>query len=334
MLRGGPSVSARSPFTLFSFGVASMSVLVFGSINMDLVARTTRLPSPGETLIGKRFEMIPGGKGANQAVAVARLGVLTQLVGRVGGDTFGQDLLRSLRESNVDCDAVLTDDMTHSGVAVISVNATGENHIIVIPGANGQVGQADVERLKESLPGRAVLLLQLEVPLSAVVAAANAAKHIGVTVILDPAPARSDLPDDLYPLLDILTPNQVEASQLVGFPVKDVPSATKAANTLRQRGVNTVIIKLGQQGAICVGPDEAFHIKPFPVEAVDTVAAGDAFNGGLAAALAEGLSLRPATAQANAVAALSVTKAGAQPSLPTREELNRFLAEYAGGLSF
>jgi ribokinase len=302
-----------------------MSVLVFGSINMDLVARTPRLPLPGETLTGHAFETIPGGKGANQAVAVARLGVPVQMVGRVGNDTFGQTLLAGLQADGVGSDRILQDSTTHSGVALISVDDASENTIIVIPGANGRVDETDVKRLEEVLPQVRVLLLQLEIPLPTVVAAARAAKQVGVTVILDPAPARTDLPSELYPLIDILTPNQVEAAQLVGFPVTDRDSAIAAAKVLQGRGVTTVIVKLGKQGAFCLSADGAFDIPIFSVTAVDTVAAGDAFNGGLAAGLAEGQLFPDATTQAAAVAALSVTRAGAQPSLPTRSELDAFL---------
>jgi ribokinase len=303
-----------------------MSVVVFGSINMDLVARSPRLPAPGETLVGHSFETVPGGKGANQAVAVARLGIPTEMVGRVGGDAFGQTLLQGLQASGVGCDRVLVDKTTHSGVAVISVDDSSENTIIIIAGANGQVGQADIDRLSTVLSQAKVLMLQLEVPLAAVVAAAKAAKAAGVTVLLDPAPARSDLPDDLYRYIDIITPNQVETSQLVNFPVTDFNSARQAAEVLHQRGVGTVITKLGKQGALCLSRDETFEIPVFPVKAIDTVAAGDAFNGGLAAGLAAGMPLQQATTQAAAVAALSVTKAGAQPSLPTRDELAAFLS--------
>jgi ribokinase len=308
-----------------------MGVIVFGSINMDLVARAPRLPAAGETLMGYSFETVPGGKGANQAVAAARLGVPTQMVGRVGGDQFGQELLAGLRASGVGCEAVLVDQTTHSGVAVIAVDDASENNIIIIPGANGQVGSADVERLRPWLLQAKVLLLQLEVPLDAVVAAAKAAKQLGVTVVLDPAPARFDLPAALYPLVDITTPNQVETAQLAGVPVTDFASAAEAATILQQRGVGTVITKLGKQGALCLTPTATFKIPAFPVKAVDTVAAGDAFNGGLAAGLAVGLSLQQATRQAAAVAALSVTQAGSQPSLPTRAELDVFLARSTSG---
>ncbi|GAB4139045.1 MAG: ribokinase [Cyanobacteria bacterium J069] len=304
-----------------------MSVIVFGSLNMDLVARTPRLPGPGETLTGHNFETVPGGKGANQAVAVARLGVPTAMVGRVGGDSFGRDLLRGLQESGVACDRVLVDSSTHSGIAMIAVDDASENTIILVPGANGRVDESDVARLAEILPQATALLLQLEIPLPMVVAAAKAAKAAGVTVIFDPAPAHPDLPLELFPLIDIITPNQVETGQLVGFPIPDLATAQKAAVALHERGVGTVITKLGKAGALCVTRGETFEIPTFPVQAVDTVAAGDSFNGGLAAGLAAGLTLRQATTQAAAVAALSVSKPGAQPSLPTRAELQAFLTE-------
>jgi ribokinase len=313
-----------------------MNVVVFGSINLDLVARSPRIPVPGETLTGHSFASVPGGKGANQAVAVARLGLPTQMVGRVGGDAFGQDLLQGLQASGVNCDRIQIDRSTHSGVALITVDDASENSIVVIPGANGKVDRSDIDRLQSVLidrPTPQVLLLQLEIPLPMVIAAAQVARSAGATVILDPAPARSDLPSDLYPLIDILTPNQVEAEQLTGLPVNDFDSATQAAIVLQRRGVKTVIVKLGKQGALCHSQTETFQISSFPVQAIDTVAAGDAFNGGLAAAIAIAMPFRQATTQAAAVAALSVTKAGAQPSLPTKAELAEFLTHYPDSLS-
>ncbi|MGJ3251831.1 MAG: ribokinase [Elainellaceae cyanobacterium] len=187
-----------------------MTVIVFGSINMDLVALSPRLPMPGETIVGHQFETIPGGKGANQAVAVARLGIPTQMVGRVGGDSFGHELIAKLHESGVGCDRIVIDSETTSGIAVIEVDDQGENHIVIISGANGRFDATDIERLRAILPGARALMLQLEIPLPSVVAAAHAA-HVGVPVILDPAPARADVPPDLYPLIDVLTPNQIES---------------------------------------------------------------------------------------------------------------------------
>ncbi|NER22992.1 MAG: ribokinase [Symploca sp. SIO1C2] len=351
-------------------------IIVFGSINLDLVTKTPRLPIAGETLQGYEFFTAPGGKGANQAVAAARLGISTKLVGRLGDDDFGQQLSRSLQATGVDIEGIVVDGATSSGIAVILVDDAGENEIILIPGANEQLGETDVERLKNLLPEAggerkkgwgaeerksggaeerrsggaeeeertdnvwiqssrnptqnfvhpeaAVLLMQLEIPLSAVLSAAWAARQAGVPVILDPAPVQ-ELPLELYQSVDILTPNQVEASQLVGFPVEGQETAAQAAKVLQQRGVGTVIVKLGEQGAFCATESESFFVPAFPVQAVDTVAAGDAFNGALAVALTKGLSLRQAVVWGSAAGALAATQAGAQTSLPDLETFQRFL---------
>lgn len=301
--------------------------VVFGSINTDLVARTSRLPVPGETLRGKSFFTAPGGKGANQAVAIARLGIPTGMVGRVGGDSFGRELLNSLQSAGVNTDYVLVDETVSSGIAAIAVDDAGENQIIIIPGANQQLGQTDIERLKNLLPGAAALLLQFEIPITAVVSAAQAAHQAGVKVILDPAPAQMDIPSELYPLVDIITPNEIEAGQLVGFPVDGVEAATRAADIFLQRGVGTAIVKLGAKGAACATGEENFFVPAFKVTAVDTVAAGDAFNGGLTAALVEGLSLKQAVIWGAAAGALAVTKSGAQSSMCDRQTFNQFLHE-------
>lgn len=300
-------------------------IIVFGSINIDLVTQVERLPQAGETLAGQAFFMASGGKGANQAVAAARLGVATRMVGRLGDDNFGKQLLEGLQAAGVNTEGILTDSSTHSGVAVISVDAQGENNIIVVPGANGRLEHRDVERLQEFLPEASALLLQLEVPLPIVVQAAQAAKVARVPVILDPAPAPERLPPELYPLIEIITPNEVEASQLVGFPVNNAETAAQAAAIFRQRGVENAIVKLGAKGVYCATRHEGFMTPAFPVEVVDTVAAGDAFNGGLASAIALGLSLKDAVIWGAANGALSATKAGAQPSLPDRQMLREFL---------
>ena len=304
-----------------------MTIIVFGSINIDLVATAPRLPVAGETLLGHDFFKAPGGKGANQAVASARLGIPTYMVGRVGADSFGAELVNSLQASDVQTDNVFVDETVSSGVAMITVDMRGENQILVIPGANGRVNQEDVERLSRLLPEATALLLQFEIPMSAVVAAAKAAREAGVTVILDPAPVQSDVPDELYSLVDIITPNEVEAAQLVGFPVDGEESATKAAAVLRQRGVKNAIVKLGAKGVLCATQEESFFIPSFPVHTVDTTAAGDAFNGGLAAALHQGLSLRQAVVWGAAAGALTAMKLGAQPSLPERLTFDEFLKE-------
>ena len=303
------------------------NIIVFGSINMDLVTRTPRLPVAGETLQGYEFFTAAGGKGANQAVAAARLGICTQIVGRVGNDDFGRQLLVGLQASGVRTDGVLVDPSTSSGVAAIAVDDAGENNIIIVAGANGRVNQQDVERLTNLLPGASVLLLQLEIPLPVVLLAAQAARQVGIPVILDPAPATADIPAELYPLVDIITPNEIEASQLVGFPVDGQDAASQASVELLKRGVGTVIVKLGDRGVFCATEDDTFFVSAFPVQAIDTVAAGDAFNGGLAVAWAEGRSLREAVVWGAAAGAISATKPGAQPSLPDRETFESFLKE-------
>ncbi|MGQ4646559.1 ribokinase [Lyngbya aestuarii] len=302
-------------------------IIVFGSINIDLVTQVPSLPTPGETRQGDNFFTAAGGKGANQAVAAALLGVPTQIIGRVGGDSFGRELLASLRAAGVQTQGVLVDEAVSSGVAVIAVDSRGENQIIIVSGANGRLEQQDIERLTAVLPDSAALLLQLEIPLPAVLAAAQAARRAGVLVILDPAPALPDIPQELYPLIDIITPNQVEAEQLSGFPVTGQETAALAASEFLNRGVSTAILKMGDQGVLCASDEETFFVPAFPVLAVDTVAAGDAFNGALAVALNQGRSLRQAVAWGAAAGALCVTKAGAQPSLPDWETFALFLQE-------
>ncbi|GAX35814.1 ribokinase [Nodularia sp. NIES-3585] len=304
-----------------------MSIIVFGSINIDLVATTSRLPIAGETILGEDFFKIPGGKGANQAVALARLEIPTHMVGRVGADNFGAELVQNLQITGVQTDNIFIDETVSSGVAIITVDDAGENQIVVIPGANGRVNQEDIERLSHLLPTAKALLLQLEIPIDAVVAAAKAAKNTNVKVILDPAPAQTNLPDELYPLIDIITPNEIEAGQLVGFPVNNQESAIKAAKVLLQRGVKCAVVKLGAKGVVCTISEETFCVPAFPVDAVDTVAAGDAFNGGLAAGLYQGLSLDKAIIWGSAAGALAATKLGAQTSLPDKLTFDYFLEE-------
>ncbi len=304
-----------------------MTIIVFGSINMDLVATAPRLPVGGETLLGENFFQVSGGKGANQAVALARLGIPVQMLGRVGADNFGVELVKNLQASGVQTNNLFVDETVSSGVAIITVSQTGENQIVVIPGANGRVNQEDVQRLSNLLPEATALLLQLEIPIPAVVAAAKAASSANIKVILDPAPAQSNLPTELYPLIDMITPNEVEAGQLVGFAVDGEETAAKAAEILLQRGVKCAIVKLGAKGVFCATAQEKFFVPAFPVDVVDTVAAGDAFNGGLAAALFEKMSLHQAVIWGAAAGALAATKPGAQTSLPDRLTFDAFLQE-------
>jgi ribokinase len=254
------------------------------------------------------------------------------MIGRVGSDAFGVALCRNLTAVGVDISAVFIDSETSSGVAVIAVDDQAQNNIIIIPGANGRIGQTDVDRLAGYLSGAKILLLQLETPLAATIAAARLARQAGVKVIFDPAPAR-DLPAGLYPLIDIITPNEVEAAQLVGFAIKTEADAACAADILLERGVGAAIIKMGAAGVVYAAsqPEARGTFPAFKVKAIDTVAAGDAFNGGLATALLEGQTLSEAIRWGAAAGALSATKAGAQPSMPTRAEFDTFIASRAGG---
>lgn len=305
--------------------MSSCPIVVFGSVNMDLVARVPKLPMPGETLTGYAFSTVPGGKGANQAVAVAKLGGSSQMIGRVGDDGFGQELLASLNTAGVNTDEVRIDRTASSGVAMIAVDDQSENQIIVIPGANGNVNQSDLDRLTLVLTDSSILLLQLEIPLEIAQAAADIAKAKGAIVILDPAPAPARFPDALYCVVDVLTPNATEAEQLVGFAIRNLADAERAASILQNKGPKTVIIKLGAQGAYCMTDGNRCFVPAFPVKAIDTVAAGDAFNAGLAVAIAEGRGLQEALRWGAASGALSTTRAGAQSSLIDRAILDAFL---------
>ncbi len=302
-------------------------VIVFGSLNMDMVVNVADLPRPGETLLGHSFATTCGGKGANQAVALARLGIETALVGRVGDDNFGQILRQSLQNHAVETKHIEVDTSTSTGIAMIAVDGAGENQIIVVPGANGQVGKQDLLCLQEILPACSYLLLQLEIPLIAVRKAVEIAQKLNIPVILDPAPAR-ELPPDIYLCISIITPNATEASQLVGFSVETYDDAARAALSLQQKGVETVIITLGAQGVFCATAQKTFVVSALPVEAVDTVAAGDAFNAGLTAALVEGNSLADAVIWGAVAGALCVTQAGAQTSLPTRTVFDVMLNQF------
>jgi ribokinase len=311
-----------------------VSVLVFGSINMDLTTYVPRLPQPGETLFGHSFITVPGGKGNNQAVACAKLGAPTRLVGRVGNDAFGRAVLPLIHQQGVDTTGVQVDKKHGTGLAVINVDDAAENSIIVISGANMALNHRDVIRCAAAMRSVKVLMLQLEVPVKANLAAAKSAKEFGVTVIFDPAPATA-LPAEIYPLIDIITPNETETEVLVGIRPTTEAEAAKAASELRRRGVKSAIIKMGGHGVYFQssdpsgGSESSGFVPPFPVKAVDTVAAGDAFNGGLAVALSEGHTLEEAIRWGAAAGALACTKPGASTSMPNRVELEALLKEGA-----
>ncbi|MEO1621975.1 MAG: ribokinase [Cyanobacteria bacterium J06632_3] len=311
-----------------------MDVVVLGSLNMDLVAQVPHLPQPGETLLGKSFATIPGGKGGNQAVAAARLGARTAMVGRVGNDEMGKALRSRLADENINTQGVNISPRASSGTALISVSPSN-NQIVVIPGANAEVDDTELDALMYYFEQARVLLLQFEIPLDMVEKAAALGHTAGLMVIVDPAPAQGPLPVDVCEYISILTPNQTEAAILTGQPVEDVKGAIAAAETLQREGIETVIVKMGSMGCVCATAAGSFAVPVFPVDAIDTVAAGDAFNGGLAAALCEfertpGQPFPPSTLKdainyASAVAAISVTRNGGQTSMPTSAEVEEFL---------
>ena len=297
------------------------SIIVVGSLNMDFVAQVATLPMPGQTVLGSGFRTIPGGKGANQACAAGKLGGQVRMVGRVGDDVFGRQLRDELESVGVDVSGVRVTPQTASGVALIFVQARGQNQIVVAPGANATLAVSDVETAIGTASG-GYLLLQLETPLDTVEAAAAKARQRGATVVLDPAPAQA-LSPALLANVDILTPNESEANVLlsraqVSVSLDDAPEVARALLAL---GTGTVVLKLGENGALVADRDGVAHFPAPRVDAVDATAAGDTFNGALAVALSEGRTLREAVVFANAAAALSVTRHGAQSSIPRREEV-------------
>ncbi|HOC17916.1 MAG TPA: ribokinase [Vicinamibacterales bacterium] len=304
------------------------SIVVVGSSNTDMIIRLERIPRPGETILGGEFVTAPGGKGANQAVAAARAGGRVAFAARVGRDMFGDRALAGFVKDRIDVSLVVRDGSAASGVALIFVAKDGENSIAVASGANANLAPADVKRASAAIAQADALVMQLETPLATVHAAAGIAAKAGVPVILNPAPAPAKpLPARLLRQVSILTPNETEAELLTGIKVSDRVSASRAAAKLRALGVGAVIITLGRRGAF-VAAEAGEHLVPgFKVKAVDTTAAGDVFNGALAVALGEGRALADAVRFANAAAAISVTRLGAQPSAPRRREIDRLLGK-------
>jgi ribokinase len=300
------------------------NILVVGSSNTDMIIQLDRLPQPGETILGGAFATAPGGKGANQAVGAARAGGRVTFIARVGRDVFGDQALEGFRREGIDVRYVARDHAAPSGVALIFVAKDGQNSIAVAGGANRRLSVSDLRRGAQALAGATSLLTQLETPLKTVQTAVRLAARAGVPVILNPAPAQP-LPDGLLRLVSILTPNETEAELLTGIRVTNERSAAKAAACLRARGVLTVILTLGARGALVASEEMQTVVPGFKVKAVDTVAAGDIFNGALAVALGEGKPLLEAVRFANAAAAISVTRPGAQPSAPRRREIEALL---------
>ncbi len=293
---------------------------IIGSANVDLVVRADHTPAPGENVLGDDLRMIPGGKGANQAVAVARLGGRARFIGRVGRDSFGEMLLASLRGDGVETDDLAAVADAPTGVALIVIDRNGQNSIVVAPGANRRLMPADVQALRPVLEKLDAILMQLEIPIETVVHTIRLAREIHVPVILDAGPARTQPPDDLFRVA-ILSPNEAEAGALLGCAIRDLRDAEEAAREMLRRGAGAIVLKLGSKGALLVTGDECLHVPAHQVKVVDTTAAGDAFTAALAVYHAEGLPLPEAVRMANKAGALATTKLGAQPSMPSRAEV-------------
>ncbi|PCR94932.1 ribokinase [Pseudomonas fluorescens] len=299
------------------------NVVVIGSLNMDLVTRAPRLPRGGETLIGHSFATVSGGKGANQAVAAARLGAQVSMIGCVGNDDYGVQLREALLAEQIDCQAVSVVEDS-SGVALIVVDDNSQNAIVIVAGANGSMTPAVIDRFDAVLQAADVIICQLEIPDATVGHALKRGRELGKTVILNPAPASRPLPADWFASIDYLIPNESEAAALSGLPVDSLQSAEKAAARLISMGAGNVIVTLGAQGALFANAAGYQHFPAPKVKAVDTTAAGDTFVGGFAAALAAGKAEAEAIRFGQIAAALSVTRAGAQPSIPTSSDVQAF----------
>ena len=301
-------------------------IIVLGSINQDVILEMERFPRPGESLLSKPVVYANGGKGANQAVAVARLGGDPLFIGKVGGDTFGECLKQDLAATGVDTRLLKIAENTSTGLALIML-AAGENTIVVSPGANGEVSLADVDSVLAYLRRARILMVQLEIPLDTVAYAMRLARQHGLQVILDPGPAQT-CPEEILRLADYLTPNETEAAMLTGEQVCDLTSARRAARHLMRFTHQGVVVKLGSAGVLAMHRGEEFFVEPIPVTVRDTTAAGDAFCAALAVSLLHGFSSLDAVHFANLVGSLAVTRLGAQPSLPTRQEVAAFAIQH------
>ncbi len=298
------------------------NIIVIGSSNTDMVVKTSHLPVPGETVLGGDFFMNAGGKGANQAVAAARYGNRVVFVAKTGNDLFGEQVRKSMKEDGIVTDYVFIDEEHPSGVALITIDQKAENCIVVAGGANMYLKPEDIDKAKDEILGGDVVLMQLETPIETVEYAAKMAAEAGVKVILNPAPAPAEpLSKELISNLFLITPNRSEASRLTGIEVTDLASAQRAALALYDMGAKNVIVTLGSEGSLVYDGHMMMRVEAIKVEAVDTTAAGDTYNGVLASVIAEGKSLIDAVHEANIAGAISVTRMGAQPAAPTREEI-------------
>jgi len=299
-------------------------IAVVGSSNMDLVVKSKRIPAVGETILGGDFIMVPGGKGANQAVAAAKLGAEVYFIAKLGNDIYAEQSLDNFKKETVNTKHVIQTGEAPSGVALIMVDDDGNNSIVVAPGANQTLLPADVKKAESDIASCGAVVAQLEVPLETIEFAAKMANDLKVPFVLDPAPAR-ELSPELLSMVDVLTPNETEAQILTGIEVTDEESARAAAANLLERGIKAVIITLGDKGYLLADGEETRYISGQKVEAVDSTAAGDAFTGSLAVGIAQSKAISDAALFANYVAALSVTKMGAQSSMPTLDEVESFM---------
>lgn len=303
------------------------SITVFGSINIDMTSRVRALPQAGETLHASHFSIGLGGKGANQAVAASRMGLPVSLAGWIGSDTLGDFARTHLEKTALNLQGLHVSPQAMTGIAAITVNEDGENTIVVAGGSNMAITAQDVTQIERVIRQASILMMQLEVPFEAVLRAATIAREAGGMVILDPAPAPGHLPDALYQIAHIMTPNETETEKLTGIRPTDATTACRAAHVLMERGLKTAIIKLGNQGVGFFSADEAGFIPPLQVKAVDSVAAGDSFNAGLATALARNMSLRESVRVAAACGALATTRKGASDAAPSWEEAMALLEQ-------
>ncbi|MDV0591267.1 ribokinase [Raoultella ornithinolytica] len=301
-------------------------LVVLGSINADHILNLESFPTPGETVTGHHYQVAFGGKGANQSVAAGRSGADIAFIACTGDDDIGERVRRQLERDRIDVAPVRAVNAQSTGVALIFVNAEGENVIGIHAGANAVLSVEQVEAEKARIAGAQALLMQLESPLESVLAAAKIAHQHQTTVVLNPAPAR-DLPDELLSLIDIITPNETEAEKLTGIRVENDDDAAKAARVLHEKGIGIVMITLGSRGVWVSHDGQGRRVPGFKVQAVDTIAAGDTFNGAFVTALLEGTALDEAIRFAHAAAAIAVTRKGAQPSVPWREEIDEFLRQ-------
>lgn len=305
-------------------------ILVIGSLNMDFVIEVDKMPLPGQTVLGKRFSLSPGGKGANQAFAAGKLGANVSILGAVGNDEYGRKLLQNLNSVNVNVDNVITTDDANTGCAFINVDDTGENNIVVVGGANRLITKEIIDENINLITESDIIIVQLEIPLDVVGYAVKLAKENNKFVILDPAPAVSDLSDDLLSNIDIIKPNETEIQILSGIEIKSNEDIVTAARILIDKGVKNVIVTLGKDGSVLIDKNHVKYFSALDVETIDTTAAGDSFTAALAKALLEDKNLDDAISYAHIVSSIVVTKKGAQSSIPSQIEINEFINNWRG----